>query len=85
MVAIDSYSVNNCNCGVPVGGGELGVYLLHHHDEPFQNLYLTREYAMENLSYLQRYSGDDIFQEAVEINHAVRLGRVAQNNDHQLL
>ena len=53
MVAIDSYSVNNCNCGVPVGGGELGVYLLHHHDEPFQNLYLTREYAMENLSYLQ--------------------------------
>lgn len=53
MVSIDGYSVNSCNCGVPVGGGDLGVFLLHHHEEPFQNLYLTREYAMENLSYLQ--------------------------------
>ena len=53
MVSIDSYSVNSCNCGVPVGGGEIGVFFLHHHEEPFQNLYLTGKYAMENLSYLQ--------------------------------
>lgn len=29
VVLIESCSVNSCNCGVPVGGGERRVFLLH--------------------------------------------------------
>ena len=30
VVVIDSCSVNSCNLGVSVGGGELGVFLLYY-------------------------------------------------------